>query len=634
MLDKKKGFSKSLLPTGSIILVLLILVLINFIFSHVNLRWDLTEDKLYSLSDSTKKNISNLNKDVTIKIFYSKSVANIPVNIKAYAGRMLDFLSEYEYYSNNKIKIEVYDPKVDSEEEEWAQKYNIKGINLPTGDRIYLGLVAMAADQEEVIQFMDPAREKNLEYDITKIILKVQSPKRQNIGIISGLPVFGQQPMPLNMLNQRQQMMPWLFATELKKTYSVSKIDLSSTKIDKDISLLIIIHPKNLSDNIQYAIDQYILKGGNLIVFVDPFSTADNSPGRSKSSSLEKLFSAWGITMDSSKAVVDFNYFTKLRTQTNQVENNPFWISLDHEAFNTGNIITSNLEKILLPVAGAIKRIQQNNDDIKYEALIQSSTNAALADTFKVNFRAKELRRDFTPANEKYDLAVKISGIFKTAFPEGKAETGGNNSEKNISKEKDESRTSEKESLKKGKKESTIIITADTDMLFDGYYVSRQKFFGFDFARIFNDNLNFLLNACEILAGNGELIDIRSRGKFERPFTRVQALEKKAETQWLSREQELERKVEQTNQKLRELEKQKDVSQKFILSRKQESEIRKFQEEKFKINKELKMVRRNLRAEIESLGSFVKFINIFLMPLLVSISGIVYAFYKHKKFRL
>jgi len=176
-----------------------------------------------------------------------------------------------------------------------------------------------------------------------------------------------------------------------------------------------------------------------------------------------------------------------------------------------------------------------------------------------------------------------------------------------------------------------IVVVADSDLLYDGYYLSRQNLLGFTISNMFNDNLNFLLNSCEMLTGNPALIGIRSRGTFERPFTRVQELERKAQDRWLDQEQALVRQVEATNEKLRLLEQQKDAGQQAILSEEQEREIQRFQEEKIKINKELKTVRRNLRADIEQLGSTVKFVNIFLVPLLIGIGGIVYAITRRRK---
>jgi ABC-type uncharacterized transport system involved in gliding motility auxiliary subunit len=219
---------------------------------------------------------------------------------------------------------------------------------------------------------------------------------------------------------------------------------------------------------------------------------------------------------------------------------------------------------------------------------------------------------------------VRISGTFKTAYPEGKPNPAPNT-------DAPAAEETVPEPLTEGKGESVIVVVADSDLLYDGYYLSQQNLLGFTISNIFNDNLNFLLNACEMLTGNPALISIRSRGTFERPFTRVQALERKAQDRWLDQEQELVRQVEATNEKLRQLEQQKDASQRAILSEEQEMEIARFQEEKLRINKELKIVRRNLRSEIEQLGTTIKFVNIFLVPLLIGIGGVIYAATRRRK---
>lgn len=629
MQDKEKVFGGSLVSAGGVVLLLLILILVNLIFARTNLRWDATQDQLYSLSSGTRQILTDLTEDVTIKVFYSKGNPNIPVNIKTYARRMIDFLFEYEYQSKGKIRIEIFDPVIDSEEEEWAQKYGIEGIDLPTGERIYFGLVVMAADQEETIAMMDPTDENHLEYDITRMVARVQSPKNLKIGIISGLPIFGSRPAQFGMPNPSRFMSPWLFISELKKTYNVEEISLSSKTVGADVDLLILVHPKGLSETLQYAVDQYVLSGRNVIVFADPLAVMDASPDRTGASSLKKLFTAWGVTMDRSKVLIDMNNSTRLMTSGTRPEDNPLWLSLGPESFNPSDIITANLETILLPVAGVIKKIPESG--FEYEPLLQSSVNSALTDSFKARYSTDEIRRDFTSSNEKYDLAVKIRGVFKTAFPEGKPTDDDENPQGHDDEPLDKMTAVTEKSLINGNAKSAIIIVADADMLFDGYYVHKQNFLGFDISRIFNDNLNFLLNAGEMLVGSEELISIRSRGKFERPFTRVQALEEKAQAKWLIREQELVRQVEATNQRLRQLELQKDSSQNFIISQAQETEIKKFQQEKQRINKELKDVRRNLRVNIESLGNRVKFVNIFLMPLLISITGIIYGLYKRRK---
>ncbi len=611
---------KSLLSAGGLVLVLGILILANLIFSQVNLRWDSTSDKLYSLSEGTQHILAQMEQEVTIKVFYTKENVNTPVHIKTYAQRMLDFLSEYEYHSGGKVTVEVYDTQPDSDEEDWARSYGLEGMNFPTGDRIYLGIVALAADQEETIKMVDPSREAQLEYDITRMITRVQSPEKGKIGIISSLPIFGG---PVNMQMPTQRTEPWLFVTELRKTYDVEEISGNAKRIEDDMDLLILLHPREMGDLLQYAVDQYVLKGGNAIVFADPFSVGDapGPQGMAQPSSPDKLFSAWGIKMEKNKVVTDFDYATRLRNQNNQVEDNPLWLSVKSEGIDADDITTAKLESILLPIAGALEKDPES--DFEYKALLKSSSNSALTESFRIRFGAQQLRRDFKATIDQYDLAARIRGKFKSAFPDGKPE---DKDDKN--KEKD----SDKEvSLTESEDKSIVVVVSDADMLMDDYYVSKQRFLGFNLSRIFNDNLNFLLNTTEMLTGSEALISIRSRGKFGRPFTKVQELEKKAQARWLLREQELVRKADETNRKLKEFEKQKDKSQRFIMSPDQESEIAKFREEKQRINQELKQVRRNLRADIEDLGSKVKLFNIFLMPMLVSLAGIAYAIYRRNR---
>ena len=625
MNDRKKSLKKSLFSVGGMLLLVVIVVLVNLLASRVNLRWDLTQDNIYSLSEGTKQILSDLKQDVTIKLFYSKSNAGILVSIKNYGNRLIDFLKEYELYSKGKLRLEIYDPEPDSEEEEWAQKYGIDGIKLPTGDQIFFGLVAVAADQEETIRMLDPAAEQRLEYDITRVVARVQSADKLTLGVISGLPVFGGARTTFQRSGQGQ---PWLFIQELKKTYDVIEISpFSKTAVlDDTIDLLLVIHPRDISDDMTYAVDQYILSGRNAVILVDPSAVMDMNRGMLKSSALPELFEKWGIRMDAAKVLVDFGLATRLRDQNGQIEDNPLWVSLNPESFNSDNMITAKLEGMLLPVVGTIEKIPDH--PAAYEALLSSSTNSNHTDAFKTQFGASELRRDFTATSEKYDLAVMLRGSFSTAFPKGKPVAADTGNPQGEDKGTDEAAPPH---LAESRQPSTILVMADTDFLFDGYYVNRQNFLGFEIANIFNDNLNFLLNSIELMTGSQALIDIRSQGTHERPFEKVQELEAKAQARWLAREQELVRKVEQTNAKLQQLERQKDASQNLILSEAQEEEIQRFQEEKIRINRELKEVRRNLRADIERLGNRIKFINLFAVAILVSLGGLFYGLYRRKK---
>lgn len=621
----KKPIGKTVFSVGGAVLFLVIVVAINILVSRTTLRWDATADGLYSLSQGTRTILAELDQDVAFKVFYSRHVVNVPAQIKTYAQRMIDFLSEYEQHANGRISVEIIDPKPDSEEEEWAIKYGMKGLSLPTGEPLYLGLVAVAADQEETIPFLDPTREMRLEYDLTRMITRVMTPDRMKIGIFSSLPVFGAGAMNMVMGGGRPDMEPWFFIQELGKSYDLIDIAGDADRIDPTVDLLVLFHPRNMSDTLAFAVDQFILGGGNAIVFADPLSLMDD-PRMGPGGSVPKtLFEAWGITMDAGQAIADYNYATRLRAQDNQVETNPMWLSTQAGAFNTDNLITANLESMLLPVAGAIEVLPDS--PVAIEPLILSSPNNQMVDAASHMMDVEILWRDFSPSGVVRNLAVHLSGRFPTAFPQGRPvvdSAAGPTEPETDAAESDRP-------LKEGTAASVIVVVADSDLLYDGYYLSQQNLLGYTISNIFNDNLNFLLNACEMLTGNPALIGIRSRGTVERPFTRVQALELKAQDRWLSQEQALVRQVEETNATLRLLEQQKDASQRAILSEEQEQEIARFQEEKLRINRELKTVRRSLRAEIEQLGAAVKFLNIFFIPLLIGIGGVLFAIVRRRK---
>jgi ABC-type uncharacterized transport system involved in gliding motility auxiliary subunit len=613
------GAARSLLSAGGLGLVLVILVLVNLLFGQFRARWDMTEEKLYSLSDGTRNILGDLERDVTLKVFRTPENPRIPIRIKTYARRAIDFLREYEIAGKGRVTVEVIDAEPDSEAEEWAVTYGVHGADLPGGDRFYFGLVALAADQEETIPMLDPAREAQLEYDVTRIVWRVQSPEQATVGIVSGLPVFGG-PSPNPMMRQ-QGSPPWLFVEELRKTYEVVEISADADEIPAEVDVLFAIHPTGLSEGLVYAIDQFALRGGNIMAFVDPSPVTAGQQGMGGpggSDGLDRLLPVWGVEWTSDQVLVDLGNATRLRGQDGQIEENPLWIGVSADGFSEDAILTAQLQSLLLPMAGTLAKAPDSPHE--YEALVRSSANSMRTNAMLARFAGDTLRRDFAPTPDRYDLAVRVRGTFETAFPDGRPEAPD-----------PEDGTESPEHLSTGAAPATVIVVADADMLFDNFYVQRQNFLGMEISRMFNDNLNFLLNGGELLAGNDALIGIRSRGRFERPFTRVQDLERRAQERWLAREQELMRRVEETNRKLEQLERGKDGTQEFILSAEQEAEIQRFQQEKTRINRELKEVRRNLRAEIESLGATLKFINIFGMVLVVAAAGLAFGLYQRRR---
>lgn len=617
---KGAEIKKTIISITGLGVLLVILVMINVIFSYANLRWDATEDRIYSLSEGTKNILSDLEEPVTINFFYSKSSRDFPANLKLYARRVGDMLTEYEQAADGMIELQYYDPKPDSDEEEWAQLYGIRPAQLPGGEKIYCGLVFLSGDREQRIEMLDPSREELLEYDLTLMISRVQTSRKKVVGLITNLPVFGAGPQAA--MQRPGGGPPWFFVSELKKTYELRRIPDSAIVIGPDIDLLVLIHPKDLSPALQYAVDQYLLDGGNILAYVDPVCVSDQAsamrnPMMPSSSSPGKLLDSWGIEMDLDGVVADLDNPTKVRANET-VEDNPAWVTVRNANFNKTEPVISKLESMLLPLAGSITKSEENT--CEFTPLIVTSSNAAVVEPMKARLTAAIIRKDISLPGKKFNLAAHIRGKFKSAFPEGSPAEASEAGQAIDHKAE-------------GIQDASVIVVADADMLADHFYLQRGNLLGFDISKMFNDNLNFLANACEVLTGNAELINLRSRGKYERPFTAVMELERSAREKWLSNEKELVRKMEETNRKLQELQQHKDESQKLILSVEQEKEIARFKEEKRRINSELKEVRKKLRQDIDRLGLVLEAVNIFLMPLCVALAGLGFALYRQARMK-
>jgi gliding motility-associatede transport system auxiliary component len=625
----KLMYKKTLLSSTGVFVVLISIILVNAVCSNINVRWDITEEKLYSLSGGTKKILSNLTYPVTIKFYFSRSNTEWPTEYKLFAKRAWEFLLEYEHAGNGNIIIEYHDPKPDSGDEDWARRFGLSEMQTESGSHVFCGLVFLQADLEERIEWLDPAQEGTLEYDFSRIIHQLQSADKKIIGVVSFLPVFGQENVRSadalisgrGPTSQSARGRIWSFITELNKIYQVRKVAVSEDTIDPIIDLLIVIHPKDMHPDLRFAIDQYVLSGGKVLIFVDPSNMSDGgSKARSYIAGSERstkdLFAAWGIDVDFNKVLGDLDQASRSMSGTG--EGDAFEIVVRGEAFNKTNLITASLETMRFPKAGAIIRLKDS--ELDFEPLIQSGLNATLVPTSQAVGDLATFRTQFSPTKERFNLAVRLRGQFKTAFPEGPPASPAG-------------ATKPADPLTSSIKPSTIIVVSDADILADETYM-KSSGFGYQPPTVINDNLNFLVNACEVLTGSDDLILLRTRGKFERPFTRVIELERRAQEKWREKETELQQKIESLQQKFRKLESQKSPHQQtFGLSPKQQAEVEKMKFEHERINRELKTVRKSLRADVEMLGTVLKAVNIFLMPLLVALVGVSYGVYRQRKMK-
>jgi ABC-type uncharacterized transport system involved in gliding motility auxiliary subunit len=613
-----------------LLIVLAILVAANVIVRNLKIRADLTEDKLFTLSQGTRNVLRGLDGAVTLKLFFNRSSPEVPVFLKNYARQVEELLDEYQLVSGRKVAVEMCDPKPDSEAEEWAQRYGIPSQQIGMlGPSLCLGLVAVSGSNEAVLPVLDPRMESMLEYEITRLIYRVAHPAKPVVAVLSSLPVLGSQgprfPMPGQPPPPQQP--AWIAFQNLRDDYDVRMVEPAADEIPADAQALILVHPKNLADKTLFAIDQFVLRGGHLLAFLDPLSTMDNETmpgdmfGRREGSDLAKLLSAWGVGYNSGRVVADPRAATRVRAAENRIEDTPVWLSLRSDNLTRSDMLTSQLESLMMPYAGAFT--VENSKDLKAVPLIVSSDSAGLVDAMSAQFGGQALRREFKPEPTPVNLAVRLSGKFKTAFPDGKPKETSSGDESKPAETNEAANASAPDASRK-EGDSVVILVGDTDMLADRFCVQEMNFFGFTAHQPMNNNLDFLANALEQVSGSSDLIGIRSRGKFSRPFDRVLALEEEARRQWQAREDDLTQKLQDAQRQLREMQTEKDSSQRYILNQRQKEAIAKFRLEEVRIKQELKEVRKSLRRDIEKLGTAVKVLNIAAMPCLVGIAGVVY----------
>ncbi len=608
--------------TVAFLLALVIVIAANVILGRFRWRLDLTEEKVHTLSPGTIKILHSLDQPVTLLFFFNESDPRIPIGFKNYARRVQDLLAEYALRSGGKVTVEVHDPKPDSDAEEWAQRYGLSGQALDfMGPTLYLGLVAVRADREAVIPLLDPEQETVLEYQITRLIARVSQARKPSLGILSSLPVLGESRPSFPMAGMPEPSKPWFAFSELQQDYEVRNLEKDVRALDTNLDAVVVFHPKDLPDATLFALDQYLLQGGRLLVFLDPLSLAESRSMAGgpmmfgpRSSNLESLLETWGVSFDAGKVVADLESSTRLQGAGGQIMDSPVWLTLRREEnFNRKDPLTARLNHLLLPQAGAFE--VNPKPGITATPLFTSSENVMRTDAMSAQFGAEGLRRRFVSEMKSFPLALRLQGTFATAFPDGMPVSGS---------ESNRAEASEAEALKESLRPGVVVLVADTDLLFDDYCVQETRFLNFRAYQPINDNLSFFLNAVEQITGGPALAEVRVRARADRPFERVLELQRRAQERFLAEERRLSDMLENAERRLRELQREKDKSQMFILSPKQKEEIEKFEEQVRKTKGELKEVRKKLRADIENLGFKVKMVNILLMPVIVAAAGTLF----------
>jgi ABC-type uncharacterized transport system involved in gliding motility auxiliary subunit len=625
----KKYLEAMFYSAGGIVALLVILIAANFIIGAFNLRADLTQGSVYTLSQGTKAMLAKLEAPVKIRFYYTQGGSVVPVGLKTFAKRVEDLLGEYQRAGHGKVIIEKLNPEPDSDAEDSAALDGVEGQLTNTQEKFYLGLAVNFLDQRAALPVLAPDRERLLEYDITRAIARVASASKPVVGLMSALPVMGR---PLNPMLKQQPTTPWVLATELQNIFTVKKIELTADKIPDDIKVLLVIHPRDISETTEYALDQFILRGGKLIAFLDSYAYFDQQPdmqnpfggSNAGQSTFYRLLKHWGLDMEMGKVAADLTYASGAGPRIL-----PTLLALTPEALNKDDVVTSQVGTMLVPFASVFTG--KPAEGLTQTVLAQTSPNAMLVDLIIATLSGEPSTRGFQPSGTPYPLAIRLSGKFKTAFPDGRPkpyEPPSKDRKKAAAKTQD---AKAEPQLKESAQENSVVLVSDVDLLTDGAAVEVQEIFGQRLIVPRNGNLNFAQSLVEQVAGDYDLTKLRSRAAFTRPLTVLQQMEARAQQSYLGKIKELEDNLSQTQEKLAALQKQRAGAQSTLLSPEQQAEVENFKKKAIETRKDLKELRKTLRMESDALQFWAKLANIGLMPLAVALLGLTLALARRRR---
>ncbi|MEI6713004.1 MAG: Gldg family protein [Verrucomicrobiota bacterium] len=627
---KNKGLETWLYSSLGVVAMLVIIVIVNALGSTVKGRIDLTEEKAYTLSAGTRAILAKLDTPVQIRFYCSKGDNRMPVFLKTYAQRVEDLLGEYKQASNGQIEIQKLDPAPDSDAEDSARLDGVEGQGRMEGEPFYLGVSVSMLDQKVALPFLAPDRERMLEYDLSRALSRVMNTAKPVVGILSPMSYAGQPMNPMMAQMGQRPQQPWVLVSELKRDFVVKDIPMTAEEIPSDVKVLVVIHPRGITETAQYAIDQFVLKGGKVIAFLDPMSLFDRvAPGNPMGmnlggqSSLAKLLPAWGLTFDGSKVLADLDYVGRVREGRQ-----PAVLVLNEKAMNSDDIVTSGVNNLVLAFAGTFSGTPASG--LKQTVLVHSSKNSQLVESMGAQMGGERLIQQFVPSNTEHAVAIRLTGKFKTAFPDGKPKSESAAGDKDGKESKPA-----QPALKEATEEGVVVLVGDADFIQDPISVQEvgNPFGGQRMVMPANGNLAFVQGAIEQLAGDSNLIAVRGRASRERQFTVVKQMQAKAESAFQAKIKSLETSLTEAQTKLNELQRSKGENngQKFILSPEQQTEIEKFRAKEREVKVQLKEERKRLRSDIDSLENNLKWLNIALMPAVVAAAGVGLALMRQKR---
>lgn len=635
--------SPARLAWGGLALAAVTLLSVNLIASETFSGWkaDLTQDKLYSISPGSVTVLRAMDEPIKARLYFSKKLGDLSSTYKSYYDRVRNLLEEFNRISGGKLELEVLDPEPFSDAEDRAVAAGLNGQRINAeGEMAYFGLTASnSTDNSEVIAFFNPSRENFVEYDITKLIHTLSNPKKRIVGLVSSLPLDGGQ----NPMTQ-QQTPPWMIMGQIREFFDVETLEQNVTEIPARIDVLLVAQPTQLTPQAAYAIDQYALKGGKLLVLIDPMAEAaqfelmqKQGEGRAE---LAKLLKSWGVGFNSKETAADIRHARRVqfgRGGDGMVTEYVAWLGLDKSSIDQRDVLSSGIENLNLASAGILT--PESAASTTVTPILITSSDAMIIPTEKVGMSADPaaLLRNYVPGGKPLTLAARIAGEAKTAFPGGapKAEPKKDDS-KDAAAKPDAAKDAKKpEEAKPGPGHVATgrvnaIVIADTDLMADRFWVESREMLGQEFVTPSAGNGAFIVGALENLTGSDAMIALRGRGIKERTFTLVEDLRRDAERKFREKEEALTTKLKSVEQELEKLQSAGAVSGKIMASEKERQAIEEFTNEMLATRRELRQVKLALSQSIDSLDGWLKFANIALVPLLIAAGGIGWSLWRSR----
>ncbi|MGG5821722.1 Gldg family protein [Falsiroseomonas sp. HW251] len=626
----KRGLSAAI----GLILAAVLAVGVNMLSDRLlgSARLDLTQSRLYTVSDGTKQVLQNLQDPITLRLFYSRRLGAQLPNYGAYADRVRAMLDEYVAIARGKIRLEVLDPEPFTETEDRAQALGLQGVPLDqSGEQVWFGLAGVnLLDDERVIAFFQPERDRFLEYDLTKLVWELSNPRRPVLGVMSSLPLNGD---PRTMMMRQPGMgQPYVVMNQLRQFYTVRDIPLDAQVIDPDVNVLMVAHAQGLSDATLYAIDQFVMRGGRLMAFTDPHEegmalrpTMGGAPPRDTSSNLNRLYQAWGIEAPDDKVVLDQRGAWRVRADPrDRVQSVDYiaWYNVPQAGLNRSEIATAELSQVTVASAGSVRR--RDGSNIEFIPLITTSDRTQVVDATRVRQEPNPARllAEFRPETASHVIVARFRGQLTSAFqappdpPEG--------AERPADFPAHRART---------EGPANLIVANDADILEDRFWVRVQDFFNQQVATPFSDNGALVVNLADTMAGGEALVGLRSRGESLRPFELVEGIRRDAEAQYRQTERGLQERLEATERRLRELRQGPGQGQQTaaVITPEQRAEIDRAREEIRRTRGELRNVQLELRRDIETLENRIRLVNIALVPALLTFFAVGLGVYRARR---